>query len=150
MDKKLVDKLAEKYPKLFQEYGKPPSESCMAWGCECGNGWYNILDDLFNQLSKYDDIILTQVKEKFGTLRFYYRTEVWYDNGNTVKLTEKEEKIWNEIIRGVVSRCENESSQTCEKTGEYGFLHKKGAWLKTLSIEQGEELGFTPKSRLDA
>ena len=52
MKKELEMKLVEKYPKLFKHYGKSPQETCMAWGCEHGDGWYNILDELCEKLSQ--------------------------------------------------------------------------------------------------
>jgi hypothetical protein len=91
--------LFSKYPDLFRNKGKSPQESLMCFGCECGDGWKCILDDLFGYLSQVresrsrllslkpefstgDDggylevscppVVLDQVKEKYGTLRVYW------------------------------------------------------------------------------
>jgi len=40
-------KLVEKYPELLANSAKPPTESLMCFGCECGDGWHKILDHLF-------------------------------------------------------------------------------------------------------
>ena len=55
MKKELATILREKYPTLSQDYGGDMTKTCMAWGFECGDGWYNILDELFEKLtdSKY-------------------------------------------------------------------------------------------------
>ena len=48
------------------------------WGryISCNEGWYDILDKLDIKLSYLDpDYSIAQVKEKFGTLRFYFDTK---------------------------------------------------------------------------
>lgn len=66
---------------LYTGRRKPMTESLMCFGWECGEGWYDILSELSYNLEElnlrfYDKYRLrieaTQVKEKFGTLRFYY------------------------------------------------------------------------------
>jgi len=114
MQKELELKLVEKYPKLFEDYGKSEMETCMAWGCECGNGWYLILDELFEKLSKFPDIVLAQVKEKFGTLRVYLE-------GVT---SENHTEVY-----GYVDSATNKSSRTCELCGEIGRLRTDG-WFR--------------------
>lgn len=116
MDKKLELKLIKEYPKLFRDCNKSPKETLMCWGCECGNGWYGILAELFEQLSKYEDIVLVQVKEKFGTLRVYY-------TGSTDEDYEEIEKF--------IDEAEGKSAITCEICGNEGKLSNKG-WLITL------------------
>ena len=74
------DELMKKYPILFTQKKLPMQETCMCWGIECGNGWYEPLDNLCFKLEslnkdykKYGiQIQAQQVKEKFGGLRFYY------------------------------------------------------------------------------
>jgi hypothetical protein len=46
MNKKNTKYLIEKYPKIFQDYNKPMTETCMCWGFECGDGWFKIIDSL--------------------------------------------------------------------------------------------------------
>lgn len=119
MEKELELKLVEKYPRLFRDYNKSPRETLMCWGCECGNGWYKILAELFEQLSKYGDIVLVQVKEKFGTLRVYYM-------GGIDENHEEIEKL--------IDEAEGKSAITCEMCGGEGKLTGEG-WLITLCNE---------------
>jgi hypothetical protein len=42
----LEKQLIEKYPVLFQDVNKSPKETLMCFGCECGDGWFDILDNL--------------------------------------------------------------------------------------------------------
>jgi hypothetical protein len=46
MNKKLQDKLFKKYPKIFQDKDKPATQTCMCWGIDTGDGWFDLLDTL--------------------------------------------------------------------------------------------------------
>ena len=70
---------------LYCQNSKAMSETCMCWGLECGEGWKRPLRKLSLKLEalnlehypKYNiRIQADQVKEKFGTLRFYYSVVV--------------------------------------------------------------------------
>ena len=78
MQEKMQKELFKKYPKIFKMIESTPQESCMAWGLEVGDGWYWLIDKLCYQIQRdidlnndHHQIIATQVKEKFGGLRFY-------------------------------------------------------------------------------
>jgi len=51
MNDQLDNKLCERYPKIFVNRDKSPQESCMHWGFEIGDGWYDIIDDLCTALT---------------------------------------------------------------------------------------------------
>ena len=125
MKKELEDKLFEKYPKIFRQKDLPMNETCMCWGFECGDGWYNILDILCKQIQWHIDknlkedeiegnvqVEATPVKEKFGGLRFYY-------HGG------------NDFINGLVWMAEGMSERTCERCGAPG-KQNNGSWITTL------------------
>ena len=70
----------------------------------CKSGWDWILEDLERKLTYLDpDYELYQVKEKFGTLRFYYGIHG--------------DKIIQDIARDIVRIAEQESASTCETCG---------------------------------
>jgi hypothetical protein len=52
MSPDLEKTLADKYPELFINKTLPPTKSLMCFGCECGDGWYKILDHLFGYLTR--------------------------------------------------------------------------------------------------
>jgi len=114
----LEKKLVEKYPKIFSQKDLPPNQSLMCFGFECGDGWYDLLDDLCGKIQAYVDegnysqIEATQVKEKFGTLRFYI-------NGG-------DDYIWD-----VIEKAEVDSAHICEQCGAPGKVRGKG-WLFTM------------------
>ena len=74
------DQISETYPVMFSEKGMSPQDSSMHWGIQCGKGWHPLLERLIGAIDghlKYNPdvapVIVTEIKEKFGTLRFRYR-----------------------------------------------------------------------------
>lgn len=68
--------------KKFFKHRKDLRQSLMAFGYECGDGWYQIIKNLFIDIETEfknpniqkefkNDFEVVQVKEKFGELRFY-------------------------------------------------------------------------------
>jgi hypothetical protein len=113
--------LFETYPKIFQE-PDTPKENLMYFGFECDDGWFYLIDELCKHIQSYIDcnphlnivqVQATQVKEKFGTLRFYF-------NGG------------NNYIEGMVSQTEWLSESTCEICGSHEDVRQTSGWVKTL------------------
>jgi hypothetical protein len=69
-----------------------------------------------------EQVVVTQVKEKYGTLRFYY-------NGG------------DEYIRGAVTMAELMSARTCETCGDSGKT-RSGPWLRTLCDTHAKEYNY--------
>jgi len=117
MNKELEKKLQTKYPQIFQDLYCDEKYTAMAWGLECGDGWYRILERLCEDIMAEgppDNFKATQVKEKFGTLRFYCY-------GATKEIYE------------AIDRAEEASESTCENCGSTGAeLRTDRGWLKTL------------------
>jgi hypothetical protein len=104
------------------------------FGIECESGWYDLLNHLCSQIQHHTDwsnqqraerlkdnpynldipdevvqVTVSQVKEKFGTLRFYY------DGGD-------------ERIDGMVRMAESMSSVICGTCGDRAQLRGRGWW----------------------
>ena len=60
MKEELQKKLYEKYPLTFADKDKSAQESCMYWGIDTGDGWYDLIDDL---CSKLEPLIEEWIKE---------------------------------------------------------------------------------------
>ena len=73
MTEKLQNKLYKKFNKIFTR-----KELSLQWGFECDDGWYELIYGLCEKVQAYVDgvkcqqVIALQVKEKFGSLRFYF------------------------------------------------------------------------------
>jgi len=177
MKRELDEYLCKVYPKMMVNRDKSMQETCMCWGFECGDGWFQILNQLMSNIQHHIDwrerqrdidikfnemavqlkagdstlfdedmkdmlnrdfvekrkqelidlplreikecpqVTLDQVKEKFGTLRFYY-------TGG------------DDYIRGLVSMAESMSGVTCETCGKPG-TSTRGGWIKTACKEHG-------------
>ena len=91
MRKELDEKLVKDFPLLYKDRYADMRSTCMCWGFDCGDGWEPLIRSLSEKLEpliqklidenkeKYPKIIedhprASQVKEKFGTLRFYMMT----------------------------------------------------------------------------
>ena len=98
---------------------KPKIISCDFFDVQVG--WYPLIKNLIDQLIKLGwDKQVTQVKEKFGGLRFYI-------NGGS-------DEIYNKI-----TEAEKLSHETCELCGKKGELRTKIRWFTTLCDEHYEQ-----------
>jgi len=88
---------------------------------ECGEGWCDLLDKLCTDIEKEldkdpelkKDFKIAQIKEKFGSLRFY-----------TYSYTEEIDKL--------IDEAQSKSEVTCETCGQPGKTHSISGWLTTL------------------
>lgn len=173
LDKALV----EKHPSMFKNRYAPMTETCMCWGFECGDGWYDILRLLCDNIEhhvkwkremrardirlnraikrgrealttymcgdkfpnswqeeridyllehgsvevtpKVHRVTVDQVKEKFGTLRFYYQGG-------------------DEYVSGLARMAESMTAITCEQCGAPAQT-RHGGWVRTLCDAHEEE-----------
>jgi hypothetical protein len=142
MDASLEEKLREKYPKILRDMGGNPKQTCMAWGIECDNGWFDLLDKTMEKIQYICDLtvssptptefVATQIKEKFGTLCLYYSLS---GSGSGDRLTAA-------IVEDIVNTAARKSSSICEVSGKHGTPCHRGGWLKTLSREEAARLGY--------
>lgn len=121
MRAELERSLIEKYPSLFKDRDRPLTDSLMCFGCECGDGWFNLLDRTCAKLFKAcsPSYRLMQVKEKYGALRIYGLS----DNDETLNICD---------------RAEEESRTICEICGKPGKIIG-GAWLVCRCEEHEQE-----------
>ena len=104
--------LCARYPRIFAERHLSPRETCMCWGFP-GDGWFSLIDTLCSQLQALTarhgepQIVATQVKEKFGRLRF---------------LVHEASPAQHKAI----AAAELMSASTCEVCGEPGQLITDG------------------------
>lgn len=125
-------RMKEKHPKMFsQPYG----------GFAVGPGWWPIIESLCANIQLYTDwwntnrkdrpvveqVVVAQIKEKFGGLRFYY------DGGD-------------DQIRGMVRMAESWAEHHCEECGKPG-KSRSGGWIRTLCDEHEAERQARYKER---
>lgn len=124
MDAELDLKLCTKYPKLYAQRGLDMKQTAMCWGFQCGDGWFKLLDTLSHfltlEIDKGVELEATTVKEKFGTLRFYY-----YGG--------------NDYTSELINMFERASEHVCEQCGDWSELRGTG-WVFNLCDKHWEEL----------
>ena len=137
MNKKIEDKLFEKFPKIFQDQEKSMQQTCMCWGIETGNGWYDIIERLCIVLqwntdkNRYPQVIAEQVKEKFGGLRFYYHIEETEKSINNSEIYASRNEGY---IEGVIDAYCDMTYKICESCGKPGKANESG-WISVLCEE---------------
>ena len=136
MNRENTRALFSKFPFFYPESSL--RESSMAFGFECGDGWYKLLLKLCNkiqdELNKSPAEIkknfrVVQVKEKFAGVRFYVQGG-------------------NDKIDAAIAKAEAESLRTCEKCGKKGDQKGSGYWILTLckKCRSAEKRKVTEKS----
>lgn len=121
MTRELDEALCRDFPNLYKQRNSDLMSTAMCWGFEVsGNGWEPLIRNLSKELeaeilklpeSEREYTCASQVKEKYGTLRFYVYSET------------------DEMSR-IIRYYEEISETTCEICGKKGNLIGKG-WLVT-------------------
>lgn len=113
--------LCEKYPKIFEYRNSADKRYPISWGISCADGWFNIIDEACRLIQNRCDLIkdrenkdiqvsAVQIKEKFGSLRFYVIGG-------------------DEYTDGVISMAEGLSAKVCEDCGDSAELYTGGWWM---------------------
>lgn len=88
---------------------------------ECGEGWRHLVESCHQELLAIDpDYKPTQIKEKFGHLRYYFDTKLKYGDPDYHQM------------HLIANRYELKSMWTCEVCGEKGETITRSGWHKTL------------------
>lgn len=137
MNKQLDEALCKDFPLLFADRHGDLRKTAMVWGFP-GDGWEPIIRQLAEQIEPIiedwwlnhgeDDPMwespprATQVKEKFGQLRFY--------------MGAVPSDIFDEVHEWI-DKASARSGYTCEVCGDFGVL-RSGGWIRTLCDEHAE------------
>lgn len=101
----------------------------IGWGkwISCDKGWYRLIAETNRKLRyMYPDYEIHQVKEKFGTLRYYYG---FPDGEGEV------DPLVYDIMSDIASNAEHRSAYYCELCGGHGRTRVRNFWYKTLCKE---------------
>lgn len=146
MKKELDEALVRDFPSVFSDRHADMRSTAMCWGFECGDGWEPLLRELAEKLAWLGVAKAVQVKEKFGTLRFYITSS---DEPND--FSKAEGKIRGELSYDAISKASNQSTHTCEECGKWGkLLYSNGSpfgWMKTLCKECAAKTEFRKVER---
>lgn len=143
MDK--LSALIATHPKLF--LGKPP-----AVASELPAGWFDIVDALCLDIEallglELERVEITQIKSKFGGLRFYYALEgvedifidVRADCGVRTIVSKGDGPALMDQIRPLVAAASLRSTAACQDCGAPGVRATRGGWVETLCESHAQE-----------
>ncbi len=102
--------LIEIYPEIFSDLH--PMTAVPIFGIECGDGWFDLLKDLITEVKvlSLEGLKVHQIKEKYGTLRFYTNWD-------------------NDELSALVDKAEERSAITCETCGKPGGIKGDRYWV---------------------
>lgn len=124
----IFDSMQEERDKMGIEPFHP-----IAFGFECGDGWADLLVELCEKIQSRlntfepqvaSEIVALQVKEKYGTLRFYI-------------------SAYDDTIGGYIREAEKKSAVTCERCGKVGSV-RGSVWLYAACDEHTREQDLNP------
>jgi len=125
----------KRFPLCFERKG-----GCMAFSLEYNAGWNGIVEELLGKIEGHlaekqalglldpdCGFQINQIKEKFGTLRFYVSGA-------------------DDTIFRFIDEAERKTVYTCELCGKSGALHTKRGrfWLHTFCPAHAEEYDYEP------
>lgn len=126
MKKELQEKLFKSYPNIFRQRELDRTVTAMCYGIACGDGWYTLIDtmcgNIKNQMEnanrnkpEEEHIVCeaTQVKEKWGGLRFYVQGS-------------------DDYIDGIIDLAESMSYRICSECGNQSTPQKNRGWIHTM------------------
>jgi hypothetical protein len=99
------------------------------FGFECGLGWASLIGRLFDDVAAIvrpagGRVEINQIKEKFGSLRFYYTPFVGQDECRR--------------IEAAVDLAAYRSEVTCEECGRRGSMRDRGHWYSVRCNDHAE------------
>jgi hypothetical protein len=119
------------------------------YGCDCNDGWYEVIRglcrdiaDAYAERGLEPDVVPEQIKEKFGTLRFYYSLSStgesplvldFLGSGDSLTFSPNQSEM-GKVVREIVNKWQKASAQTCEFCGVAGELRDL-LWIRTLCEE---------------
>jgi hypothetical protein len=110
MQKHIEKKFIDAFPQLFVDMYGDSKVTCMAFGCDHGEGWEGLLwklcEDIQKQLDKYPEpnFKFTQVKQKLGCLIVYHVNSE------------------NDVIHQLIDNAAEESTTICEQCGSVDMV----------------------------
>lgn len=114
MNDKNTEKLFTDFSRLYRGRHETIETNLMSWGFCCGDGWFDLIYELSEKVVKHVeenglDPKVTQVKEKFGGLRFYVED----GDEHIERLNEEYELL---------------SFKICETCGNSAKTHNQSGW----------------------
>jgi methanogenic corrinoid protein MtbC1 len=136
MKQELDEYLCKVYPKMMVNRNKGMQETCMCWGFECGDGWFNILNQLMGDIQSHIDWRFQQIEsaKKYNEMAAQCKSgnfDLFEQDMSSVIDQEYKEKRLQEIVNGDFRTIPKEIAQVTldqvkEKFGTLRFYYTGG------------------------
>jgi len=109
----------------------------MSWGCEIGNGWYDLLSSVCWRIFQHEQNLSDRIRIRSKNNQENDQSDLNYV---PVKFDQIKEKIGglriyfsggDDYVEGVIGMAEEMSYKICEECGNKGKPNKSG-WITTL------------------
>ena len=149
MRKELEEQLYAIDPVFFRQKDLDMTQTCMCWGIECGDGWYEPIKKLVEKTAVLNRVLAplnlcinaSQIKSKFAEFRCYWVPNVLNDKVD-FPLSDEQMAIMDTVhhlMDDAVSGCEEECNRTCELCGKNDTFKDGisvcGSWLTVKCLE---------------
>lgn len=152
MKKELENKLYHIDPIFFedaiacQNKEKNEMDTCMYWGCECGDGWFKPLEKFIHKVKFINELaknyntkfVCEQLKQKYGELRIYYKCDKI--DKNIENNQQQEVKYLVDMFQEALKKAEDDCWNICEWCGKDGGqdgenLTTTSGWISRICIQ---------------
>ncbi len=131
MDKELQKQLFIRFPWTEYKDSKTGHGAGHSVYFACGEGWFQLIWNMLEEIEQHykqnnadiNTLIIIDIKEKYGGLRFYV-SNVIHDTHD------------------IILKYESKSETICDICGEQGRLHEKNGWIRVLCSKCAEEEGY--------
>jgi hypothetical protein len=132
MRKELEDKLAAEFPFMHRQAGLEGLYGEL--GCEFDDGWFEVIRGLCSDIvAAYEkagmpiDFTVSQAKEKFGELRFYYSI-----GNDAFRIKPASDSTVYTELRCIVEKWQDISATICIKCGAPGVIRRDIGWVQPM------------------
>ena len=142
-------------PVFFRQKDLDMTQTCMCWGIECGDGWFEPIKEFVEKVKVLNDmlkpnntcIVASQIKSKWACFTCYWNQDT-LDKDKGDDLTPEQVSLNNVVynmMEDLVDACEKKCDHTCELCGKYeawegsGEIIVCGSWLTVKCLACAQE-----------
>lgn len=138
-----IDPVFFKHALACQEGKENGTQTCMTFGCECGDGWFKPLKRFVQKVAVLNQngsfhFVCDQLKEKFGELCVYYSYEEVKDGEN--KVSQEDADAIFAMFKDALEKATEDCWDTCERCGKTNDWCKRDivttkGWIRRICRE---------------
>ena len=141
---------------------KNEMDTCMYFGCECGDGWFKPLEKFMHKVKFINELakryntkfVCEQLKEKYGELRVYYKTDKINEINENNKVNYDEVDYLIDMFEDALKISEDDCWNVCEWCGaEGGYdgenLVTTSGWISRICKKCAKEKAENETKRFD-